>query len=172
MKYFKGRYSPRTIGNLNKIIHLRYLLDTYKNKILLLRSCLDNNLAPRYIVRRIRKIKCRNSINVLRAFLKVEIAFFLDSIESVKSRLYHKWKTCWSSLSLFDLLRFSKYLTNNSSRLKSKLLKSHQQSLNHLIKMKYGSNISLIILPMFCRIAKNLYYRGGLIFVFFPAPWH
>ena len=172
IKYLKGRYCSRIIGNLHKIIHFRYLLDTYKNKILLLlQSCLDNNLAPGYIVRRIRKIKCRNSTNVLRVFLKDEISFFLDWIESVKSRLYYNWKTCWSSLSFFDLLRFSKYLTNNSARLKSKLLNSNQQFSNHLIKMKYGSTVItdrhiLTVLHTFYQIVKNLYYRGSLIFVF------
>ena len=131
IKYIKDRYSPRIIGNLNKIIHLRYLLDTNENNILFHQSCLDNNLAPRYIVQRMRKIKCRNTINVLRVYLKDEISFFLDSIESVKSHLYQKWKTCWSSLSFFlNLLRFSKYLTNNSFHLKSKLLNSNQQFLN------------------------------------------
>ena len=121
------------IGILNKIIHFRYLLDCYKNKIFLLQSCLDKNLAPGYIVRRIRKIKCRNSTNVLRAFLKDEISYFMDSIESVKSHLY-KWRSCWSSLSFFHLLRFSKYLTNNSAQLKSKLLNSAHHFLNLLIK--------------------------------------
>ena len=57
-----------------------YLLDSYKNKIFLLQSCLGNNLAPGYIVRRIKKRKCRNYTNVLRAFLKDEISFFLNSI--------------------------------------------------------------------------------------------
>ena len=121
IKYFKGKYSPKIIGDLNKIIHLRYLLDSYRNKIFLLQSCLDKNLAPGYIVRWIRRIKCRYSTNVLRAFLKDEISYFTDSIESVKYRLYVKWRSCWSSLSFMDLLRFSKYLTNNSARLKSKL---------------------------------------------------
>ena len=135
-------YIYRIIGNLNKIIHFRYLLDTYENKILLLQFCLDNNLAPGYIVRRIREIKCHNSTNVLRAFLKGEISFFLDSMESVKSRLYDKGKICWSSLSFFDLFRFYKYLTNNFSQLKSKLLNSNQQFLNYLIKKKYGSTVT------------------------------
>ena len=130
------------IYTLNKIIHLRFLIDTYKNKIPFRQSCLDNNLAPGYILRRIKKIKCRNTINVLRAFLKDEISFFFDSIESVKARLYFNWKMCWSSLSFFDLLRFSKYLTNNSSRLKSKLLNSNQQFWNHLIKRKFGSIVT------------------------------
>ena len=139
IKYFKGRFSPKIIGNLNKMIYFRYLLDSFKNKIFLLQSCLDNNSAPEYIVRHIKKIKCHNSTNVLHAFLKDKISFFLDSIESVKSRLYHKWKTCWSSHSFFNLLHFSKYLTNNSARLKTLLLNSTQQFLNQLIKMKYGS---------------------------------
>ena len=92
-------------------------------------------------VRRIRKIKCCSTFNVLRAFLKDEISIFFDSIESVKARLYYKWKTYWSSLSFFDL-RFSKYLTNNSSHLKSTLLNSHQQFFNHLIKRKFGSIVT------------------------------
>ena len=103
IKHFKGRYNPRIIGDLNKIIHLRFLIDTYKNKILFLQSCFDNNLPPGYILRRIRKIKC-NTINVSRAFLKDEISFLFDSIESVKARLYFNWKTCWFSLSFFDLV--------------------------------------------------------------------
>ena len=38
-----------------------------------------------------------------------------------------------------DLLQFSKYLTNNSARLKSKLSNSTHHFLNLLIKKKYGS---------------------------------
>ena len=82
MKYFKGRYSPRIIGNLNKIIHLRYLLDAYKNKILFLQSCLDNNLALGYIVQWIRKIKCSNSINVITCIFKGQ-NFFLFGLNRV-----------------------------------------------------------------------------------------
>ena len=44
--------------------YLKYLIDTYKNKNLFLQPCLDNNLTPEYILRRIKKIKCRNTINV------------------------------------------------------------------------------------------------------------
>ena len=43
----------------------------------------------------------------------IYIYIYMDSIESVKSCLYVKWRSCWSSLGFFDLLRFSKYLTNN-----------------------------------------------------------
>ena len=142
LKHFKGRYIPRIISIFNKIIQLKYKIDTNKNKILFLQSCLDNNIAPGYILRWIKKIKCRNTINVLHAFLKDEISFFSDSIESFKARLYLNWMKSWSSLSFFDLLRFSKYLLNNSSRLKSKLLNSNQQFLNHLIKRKFGSIVT------------------------------
>ena len=75
-------------------------------------------------------------------FRRNKMSFFLDTVESVKSRLYYKWKTCWFSPSLFDLLRFSKYLTNNSSSLKSKLLNSNQHFLNLLIKMEYRSIVT------------------------------
>ena len=85
------------------------------------------------------KIKYHNFTNVLRAFLKDEISYFMDSIESVKSCLYVKWRSCWSSLSFFDLFRFLKYLTNNSARLNSKLLNSTRHFFNLLIKKKYGS---------------------------------
>ena len=92
IKNSKGRYNLRIIGILNKIIHLRYLIDTYKNEILFLQSCFDNNIAPGYILRRIKKIKCRNTINVLRGFLKDEISFFSDFIESFKACVYLIWK--------------------------------------------------------------------------------
>ena len=88
------------------------------------------------------KIKCRSTNNILRAFLKDEISVLSDSIESFKSRLYLQWKKSWSSLRFFDPLRFSKYLSNNSFRLKSKLLCNNQQFLNHLIKKKLGSIVT------------------------------
>ena len=142
IKHFKGRYNPQILCALNRVVQLRYRINVYRNKILFLQSFQDNNVAPSYIFRRIIKIKCRSTNNVLRAFLKDEISLLSDSLESFKSRLYLQWKKFWSSLSFFDLLRFSKYLSNNSFRLKSKLLSNNQQFLKHLIKKKSGSIVT------------------------------
>ena len=93
IKYSKVRYSPKIIGILNKIIHLCIFLTAIKIRSFSL-NLARTKTAPGYIVRRIRKIKCRNSTNVFCAFLKDEISYFMDSIESVKFRLYGKWRSC------------------------------------------------------------------------------
>ena len=124
IKHFTGGYSPKIISALNRVVQLRYRINVNKNKILFLQSCRHNNDALGYIFRRIIKIKFSNTNNILRAFLKDEISFLSDWIESFKSHLYLQWKMSWSwsSLSFFDLLRFCKYLSNNSFRSKIKLL--------------------------------------------------
>ena len=109
-------------------MHFRYLLDCYRNKIFLLQSCLDKNLAPGYIVQRIRRIKCCNSTKGW-DFLFHRLSWVCEILFICKVEI----------MLVFLWLQFLKYLTNNSAQLKSKLSNNTYHFLNLLIKKKYGS---------------------------------
>ena len=137
--YFRGRYSPQFIRSLNNIIHLRGKLISLKCRSSFLKSCLNNNVVPGYISRRIQKIKCRNLTNVERAFIRDEITFFMDSIESLKSHIKSSWSYAWKYLGFFDKFRFAKYLSINADTLFNQHTANYNKFLSLLIKKKFGN---------------------------------
>ena len=104
----------------------------------ILQSCMNNKVVPDYISRRISKIKCHNSINVERTFIKDEIVFYSAYINSLETRLHTFWQNAWSSLGFFDIFCFSKYLSNTGNNTKDKTLDKIKSFLHFLVKRKFG----------------------------------
>ena len=99
---------------------------------------MNNKVVPDYISRRVFKIKCRNAFKVERVFIKDEIVFYFGYITSLKTRLHTFWKKVWTSLSFFDISRFSKYKSNSGNNTKDKTLDKNKRFLHFLIKRKFG----------------------------------
>ena len=97
---------------------------------------MNNKVVPDYIPRRISKIKCRKAINVECAFVKDEIVFYSEYITSLKTCLQTFWKKAWTSISFFDIFRFSKYLSILATTLKIRL-DNNKSFLHFLIKRMF-----------------------------------
>ena len=141
-KYFRNRYSTNQIKNLNGILKLRNRLSSLRHTIRFLRQCLRNHVVPKYISKRIFAAKTRPSPNIERAFLQDEIQIFTIRLKHVQNLHRAAWTVCIHFLSFFDMLRFSRYISNYEISLDARNSSKKENYLSSIIIEKFGSEPS------------------------------
>ena len=119
-KYLKQRYSSSQSSELNATCKLRGLRLSSVERIIFLRSCLNNSVVPRNIYEKVKKVRPRFASSICRVFIKNEIIEEVERLEKHANRFRHVWQRVGSFLSFTDWIRFNKLLGENGCRLHKK----------------------------------------------------
>ena len=140
--YFRQRYTKDEIGDLNNAVKLRGKLRSVKFSISFYQLCLANRVAPRFITARISKSSARHSPTIERSFIKDEIHKAKTRLLQLRNMYQRQWSKVRRFLSFFDMVRFSRYLSEIDQRTEKQTMQKHHRNVGLLVRKRFGHLLS------------------------------
>ena len=140
--YFRQRYTKDEIGDLNNAVKLRGKLRSVKFSISFYQLCLANRVTPRFITARISKSSARHSPTIERAFIKDEIHKAKTRLLQLRNMYQRQWSKVRRFLSFFDMVRFSRYLSEIDQRTEKHTMQKHHRNVGLLVRKRFGHLLS------------------------------
>ena len=141
-KYLRQRYTKQQIAVLSDVVRTRGKIRNYRLSMALLRKCIFERIAPKFITHRLEKSRVRHSPEMERAFLSNKI----ERLATQSRRLRRAYQTHWHAanafLSFFDRIRFCRYLSILDERAERKTNKQQLRQLASLKSKRFGKALS------------------------------
>ena len=132
-KYLRQRSTAQQIAVLNDVVGTRGKIRNYILSTAILRKCIFERVAPKFITHRLEKSRVRHNLEMERAFLSDKIERLATQSRRLRRAYQSHWHAADAFLSFFDRIRFSRSLSILDERAERKT--NHQQ-LRQLTSLK------------------------------------
>ena len=138
--FFKRRYASSQIGELNSACRWRGQRIIISERILFLKSCLDNSVLPRDVYKKVKELRPRFSASIGRAFIKNDISREQEKLQRISGEYRNAMRRIGRFLSFTDWIRFNKLLGENGMVLRNRLRSENGGKLRWLRNQRFGSD--------------------------------